>query len=304
MADTGANIIGRIKRGPFETVGRSESWAEQRNMTVNIVGKMMDLQGRVKPGDAMSSFPNWFDGSEGANMFVKTVDLTTPDGVTGEMQLALINCPEGKTRPYNITWDVSMEEVQMKLINHPSVLENCDIEVLIAWLDTPAGARVYNKNGKLTYRYLEYADNGNGGLTYEPKDVTGDWNVAFCNAVTQGVETYNKYLPVLTRNSYYLELPGVAYNVNHVITGGTITQFTGPKAIGKFSDPPINISGYTSGDGLWFKSVDKFTSQLDSTWVRTEAWVFTNDKRLRWIYTGTLDGDDSGDIGNWRLGRE
>lgn len=293
MADGGANIIGRMVNGPFETVGRSESWAEQRMTAVQVVGKYADLKDTVKPGDDMKAFPKWFDGKAGNNWFVKTIDLTSPDGVTGELRLSLVNCPDGKTKPYNVTWDVAMEEVQMKLINHPSVLNNCDIDALVAWLDTQPGMRVTKdeKTGKIAYQYLKYEET-DGVLSYKPEKITGEWNIAFCDAVTQGIETYNKYLPVVTKNSYYLELPGVIYNDAHVITGGFITGFTGPNAIGKFSEPPISIHGYANGNGLWFKNCDKFTSQPDGTWIRTEGWVFTNDPRHKWIYTGSIDDNN------------
>lgn len=288
MADMEAKLVGRIAQGPFETVGRSESWAEQRTTSVLVVGKYSDLKNKVKPGDSMKSFPSWFDGKADENWFVKTVELTSPDGVTGELRLSLINCPEGKTFPYNVTWDIAMEEVQMKLINHPSVLHNCDVDALIAWLDTQPGLRVYKDKDEIKYRYLKYEKQGET-FSYVEKNITGDWNIAFCNAVTQGIDTYNKYLPVVTKNSYYLELPGVAYNDAHVITGGLLTGFTGPDSIGRFNEPPIGIRGYSSGNGLWFKNCDKFTSQPDGTWVRTEGWVFTNDPSHKWIYTGSLD---------------
>lgn len=280
------SIHGRMASGAFETVGRAESWAEQRVAQVNVVGRL-DQLGGVKPGDSMASHASWFDGKLDGNYYVRTVNLSSPDGVTGELTLSLLLCAAGKTKPYNVTWDVTMEEVQMRLINHPSIIANADIDVLLMWEDTPKGRRVKKNGDALEYWYEEYVGSASGVVSY--KQVTGEWNIAYCAAVTQGIETYNKYLPVIVKNSYYLELPGVDYDLNtHVVTGGTISEFTGAGEIGRFSEPEMTVRGYTQADGVWFKNCDKFTSGADGTWTRTEGWVFTNDPRHRWIYTGEL----------------
>lgn len=286
-ANNNAQMLGRIANKPFETVGRQESWAEQRTANVTVVGKFADLDGKVKPGDSMANHAGWFDGKFSDNWYVKTIDLVSPDGITGELRLSIIKCPNGKTQPYNITWDISMEEVQMRLINNPSIQKEGSIDVLVKWLDTPVGQRVSkdNKTGKVKYYYYDYDENGDFKARNEVKK---KWDIAFCNAVTAGIESYNKYLPVITKNSYYLELPGAQYDGDHVITGGSINQFTGPDAIGHLDTPPMSITGYTTQNGIWFKNCDKFTSQPDGTWVRTEGWVYTNDATHKWIYSGEL----------------
>lgn len=300
-AGTGKLIVGKIASGAFETVGRTESWAEQRTITAHIVGQYSDLDNKVKPGDSMADHAGWFGGKLNGSYHVKTVDLTSPDGVTGELNMSLVICPKGKFEPFNTTWDIGMEEVQMKLINHPDVLKNCDIDVLLKWEATPAAFRVKKEKKKdsekseLKFYYYNAASDGNGGWQTLP--VNGEWNIAYCKAVTQGVTTYNRYMPVITRNTQYLMLPGVTYNeASHQIEGGTLSKFTGANQIGRYNEPPMNISGYDSSAGAWFKSVDKFTSGADGTWTRTESWVFTPDKSAKWIYTGKL-----GDAGN-RIG--
>ena len=281
------NIIGRIAGAPFETVGRSESWAEQRVATVRVVGKYDQLEGKVKPGDCMADFSGWFGNASSSQYYVRTADLRSPDGVTGELQLTLLKCADGKNLPYNVTWDVSMEEVQTRLINHPKVVENCDIDILLAWEETPKRMRVAkDDNGELKFYYII----GTYSATGEPDvyAVEGDWNIAYCKAVTQGIDTFNRYLPVVTKNSFYLELNGLDYNDEHQITGGTVKNFTGSDKIGSFGEPDLKVRGYSSENGVWFKSGDKLTSQADGTWVRTETWVFSNDPQHKWIYTGQL----------------
>ena len=288
MASIDKVVKGKIERSPFETPGRVDSYAEQRTSSVVVVGKIEDLQGRVAQGDSMGKFPNWFNGRFNSSYFVKNFELASPDGITGELRMSLVNCPNGKTKPYNITWDVSMEEVQMKLINHPMIIENGNVQALFKWEETRKGRRVeVNKNGDMVFYYDDYATDGQflGRVK-----MTGDWNIAYCSAVTQGIETYNRYLPVITKNSYYLELAGATPDINHVVHSGTIQDFTGANSIGHFDVPELKVEGYIHGkDGVWFKSGDKYTSQADGSWIRTENWVFTNDPRHMWIYTNELN---------------
>lgn len=291
MANDSMVVIGQISRTPFETTGRSESWAEQRTVTATVVGQMKDIADKVKPGDSMAQFPNWFGGAFNSQYYVKNLDMSSPDGVTGELKLSLVKCGQGKFKPYNITWEVSMEEVQMRLINHPMIIKNGNVDVLLKWEDTPKGRRVeQKKNGDLEFFYIEPDYSQGAGLMEKKVPIEGDWNIAYCKAVTQGIETYNRYLPTITKNSYYLELSGANYNTDHVITGGTIRDFTGQGTIGHFDVPELKVAGFIDNkDGVWFKNCDKYTSQADGSWIRTEGWVFTNDPRHMWIYTNELD---------------
>ena len=295
---TDAQFKGDIDKNPFELVGRTETWAEQRSMEVTVVGKKGSLNGVLKPGDDAGVRTSWFGNDRPTQWFVKNLVLTSPDGVTEELRATLVKCPSGKKDPYNYTYDISMEEVQMPLMSHPDILKNCDLDILAKWEDTPLYARIAKpKSGsggsedvnKYDFYYFDF-NSSTGTGSYERKKITGSWEIAYCKAVAQGITTYNKYLPVLTRMSYYLELPGANYDGNtHIITGGTVREFTGADQIGKFdSNPPLTINGYTSANGVWFKNGDKFTSQPDGSWVRTETWVFTNDKNHTWIYTGQL----------------
>ena len=288
MAGLPRVIEGKIKTTPFETVGRTDSFAEQMTASAIVIGKYEDLNGVVHQGDSMGSHGGWFNGKYDSNYYVKNFELSSPDGVTGELRMSLVNCPNGKTEPYNITWDVGMEEVQMKLINHPMIIEYGDMSKLFKWEETRKGRRIrYKSNGDMEFYYDDYSDSGQFlGLV----KMTGDWNIAYCKAVTQGIETFNRYLPVITKNTYYLELAGAQPDLNHIVHSGTIRDFTGADSIGHFDAPDLKVKGYIDHkDGVWFKSGDKYTSQADGSWIRTEMWVFTNDPRHMWIYTNELD---------------
>ena len=289
MAGEAEHVVeGELERNQFETVGRTETWAEQRTATCRIVGKTGDFS-NVRPHDSMASYRNWFKGRYNGDWRIKNLEIVSPDGVTDELTMSLVKCSD-LTKPYNVTWDVGMEEVQMKLINHPSVIANCNVGTLLLWHDTLPGRRVVQKDGELSF-YYDSAD-GQGTLT----KITGKWDLAYCKAITQGIETYNRYLPVITKTSYYLRLPGASYNQDNVITRGTITDFTGADAIGHYDEPELNVKGYTSKNGLWFKSADRYTTQPDGSATRTESWVFTNDPSHKWIYDDNVDGGDNGAI--------
>ena len=281
-------IEGRIKTTPFETTGRTDSHADLSTAAVFVLGKYEMLKNAVKQGDSMGKHANWFNGQVNSSYYIKNFELSTPDGITGELKMSLVNCPNGKTKPYNITWDVGMEEVNLRLICHPMIIENGDITKLFKWEDTRKSRRVkYKKGGEMDFYYDEYSTDGKYlGLV----KMTGKWNIAYCYAITQGLEGFNRYLPVIVKNSYYLELAGAEPDLNHIIHSGTIQDFTGADKIGHFDAPDLKVHGYIDQkDGVWYKSGDRYTSQADGSWIRTETWVFTNDPRHMWIYTNQLD---------------
>lgn len=289
MADE-SNIIGKIKSGAFETVGRTESWAEQRQMTTSIVGQFKDIVDKVKPGDSMAMHSGWFGGNLNGQYYVKNLEMASPDGITGELRLTYVKCGQGKTKPYNVTWDVSMEEVQMRLINHPMIQKHASIGTILKWEETRKGWRAKTVDGEFKFYYMDYATDGSSATLNEIKKSKSPWTYAYCKAVTQGIETYNRYLPVITKVSSYLEIPGAQYNQDHVITGGTISEFSGASEIGHFDAPELKVKGFQDGkDGVWYKNCDKFTTQADGSATRTEGWVFTNDPNHMWVYTNQLD---------------
>lgn len=280
---------GRIKQQAFETVGRRESWAEQRIATVNIVGTKDKVAGKVKPGDNANVIDE-ATGGFNSDYFIRTVEESCDDGVTYNATLTLVKCPDGKTEPYAISWEASMEEVQTPLINHPMLRKEGIIDQLYKWEDTSPGRRIGNdKEGNLIFYYDETEYSGTQ-ITLNRKKITNEWNIAYCKAILGGIKTFNRYLPVITKTSTYLELKGIRYDDDRIPQRGNIEDFSGPDTIGHFDDPDIKIEGYKSGkDGVWFKSMDRYVINADGTATRTESWVFTNDTSANWIYTNQLD---------------
>lgn len=281
----GVKATGKITQIPYETVGRSEEWADNRIAATDIYGRWEDLLSlELKPGDPMSRLAGYLDGWSGS-YYIRTASLTREEGNIGHYHISLVRCDKGKNKPFNVTWDVSMEEVQKKLITHPIFEDKPDVRnQIMMWEDTIKAERVkYDKDGKPTY-YYQTADMIVQGQIV-PIKVTSKEAIAYMDAVMAGIETYNLYLPIIVKTSQYLELPGVDYDADsHIAEGGTISEFTKEDEIGRFSqDLEMKIAGFTKG--LWFKSGDKFTMQSDGTWTRTETWTYTNDTRHDWIYT-------------------
>lgn len=273
------------KSVPFETIGRSEQWAESRVLQCSIVGKTDRLRDRVKPGDPISVLSGWLGSGWHGNYYVRTVTLAEEEGEMSTLTVSLVLCKQGKKKPYNETWEVSMEEVQKKLISHPKIVEAGVVDDLFKWEETPKRYRTsVDKNGKIHYWFATGEMNGDSPVL---KEIEDEWALAYIAAVTAGIETFNMYLPVITHVSSYLELPGVDYDSqSHQVTGGTISEFSGKSLIGNFDEPKLVVEGYTNG--RWFKSKDTYSQNSDGTWTRTEQWTYTNDTKHAWIYTGKL----------------
>ena len=237
MTDSRAVLEGRIKQQGFETVGRRESWAEQRIATATVVGTIGKVWDKVRPGKSMGDFNSWFGGKYNSDYYVRTVEQSSDDGITGNVTITFVKCPNGKTEPYAISWEASMEEVQTPLINHPMLRKYGIIDQLYKWEDTSPGRRVRkDKEGNLIFYYDETEYSGTQ-ITLNRKKITNEWNIAYCKAILGGIKTFNRYLPVITKTSTYLELKGIHYNDDHMPFRGNIEDFSGPDTIGHFNDP-------------------------------------------------------------------
>lgn len=282
MANDKPDYYGDIENSAFETVGRSDSWAENREAQFQIIGQYKKLEGlNIQPADSMSRLSEYIDVN--SQYYVKTVTLTKEDGDVGVMNISAVKCPEGVEKPYNEVWESSMDEVQKKLINHPDVRAHCKLDELWKWMDTPARYRVTGSGDEAKYYYTTGEVMGDEP---ELKEITGSWEKKYCAAVIAGIETFNLYLPVVSRTSYYLKLPGVTYNGEHVAKSGTI-ELTDEEKIGTFDKPDVEPSctpKMGTKKGRWFKSMDKISENADGSCTRTEQWTYTNDTDHSWIY--------------------
>lgn len=267
--------------GFFSTPKRSVSTTDARRLTVEICGAYRDLAAqRCFPGDNPPAAA-WGTGEDVSGCLVESSSLEREDGNRGVLTLNLVKA-SGPDSEINETIDIEMQEVQKKLRTHPK-LRNYPgaMEQIYGFENTDPNLRVvtWDSNGQPeTFRYVD---------TYGTEHMMDNAGaIAYAKAVTAGIETYNVYLPVISKTTTFLRLPGVSFDEDtHAITGGTLNRYSSLTEIGCFTDPPIKITGYQNGeDGRWFKSVDRYTQQANGSWTRQEQWVFTNDVSHAWIY--------------------
>lgn len=271
------------KNAPFGTVKRTISTADSKRITAEIVGKFsrlreFDIFPGAEPPDVAMEFPD-----SHKDYRVENATLERDDGNTGVLTVTMIKA-KGADKATNVTYDIEMQEVQKKLITHPALRDpryKGAMEQIWGFENMSPELRVANwdKDGNPTdFYWLTVAGS--------QLPMTNKAAIAYAKAVTAGIETYNAYLPVISRTTTFLRMPGVEFDeTTHEITGGELSLYSGLDVIGCYNTPPISIKGFSNEDeGRWFKSVDKYTQQANGSWTRNEQWVYTNDLRFGWIY--------------------
>lgn len=261
-----------VRPTPFETVQRSYGWSDHQTIDVRLVGDFDELWARqVKPG--MTAIEAKLDLPSG--WCVRTVGLEREEAKVGVLSANCVYCPKGVSEPYAETWEVSMEEVQKALITHPLFKDKAEAQSQIRGWEryrTISASATQTKNGKVRFYYTTDGD--------DVKEVTDEDAQKYCNAVSSGIETYNRYLPVISRTTCYLRLPGVNYDANsNGVSGGSVDC---ADKIGTFDTPSVKVSGVSGGK--WFKSRDTYSMAADGSWTRNEQWTYTDDTTHSWIY--------------------
>ena len=108
-----------------------------------------------------------------------------------------------------------------------------------------------------------------------------------------GIRTYNRYYPVIDKQSTYRRVPGLSMN-GASVSGGK-AKFS--EDIGTFSPPDIQLDGYAQTG--FFKSGDEFR-QSGKTFTRSEQWTWTpdgSDSEYAWIYTPVENNNNGGGAG-------
>ena len=165
------------------------------------------------------------------------------------------------------TWDIDMQEVQRSLKQHPTILKSSNaLTEIKLWEATPEALRVYSSKSGLEFRYYVVDENGEPGKLLTVKDSAA---IDYLKALMAGIETYNVYLPVVTKTTRYIS----------ILQEGSIPY----SSVGTFNEPSTKPSGY-SGSKHWFKSADKYSRANNGTWTRTEQWTYTDDTTHSWIY--------------------
>jgi hypothetical protein len=234
--------------------------SDREAVVVRVCGTVADLKGE----DPEDHLP------EG---YVLLRSILQPEG-NGMGHLVVTGVVPGSddvtTLPETTTFSVDMLETELPLYAHPHLDGGGFRNVCIAWLATEEDERV-DGNGDFYYRDAAGAKRKIGQAPV----------IDFCKAYLDGVETYTKYSPVITKISIYKRLPGGSMT-GRSTTGGT-ADFSDD--IGEWDDPPLTLNGYPSGH--WFKSGDGYVQNPDQTWKRTEQWTYTEEtssSQNGWIY--------------------
>lgn len=262
--------------GAVTAVG--EQKGDSYGYTITVRGPLGALASHVPAQGDSHSECGWVP----TGLYVKTAVLSSSNGEA----TITINCidPGGDTSqnpaaPTLIEYQILMSEVQMDLISHPDISGNATtLDECIKWLATPEQNRRGAAGGQMGYQYLD--ENGD----YQP--VSQPEAEKFCYAWERGIHSYNRYYPVIEKQSYYRRVPGLTLvGLKGQSPTGTIDQFS--TAIGTFDEPDISLSGYASAG--FFKSGDDYRSS-GKGFMRSEQWTWTpdyEDPNLNWIYGGT-----------------
>ena len=261
----------------FETSGRSVTLAESIQHTIVVNGKYQDLMDmKLSVG---SRVPSWIDQPtvESGDLYVLNFTITKNEDA--EMATLNLTAVEAKDvhKPFHQTVDIDVAEVQKKIINHP-LFKDDKTKLQIRLFEATEENLRYSKNGEPQCMF-----NLKTGQALQFPTALDDENaILYAKALLLGAETYNVYLPVVTRVSQYLKLPSVEVKAGVNTVSGVIDP-EGLAKLGEFDDTvPVEIDGFTKGK--WFKGGDKFQQNANGSWTRTESWTYTNDLRLEWIY--------------------
>lgn len=244
--------------GPYVT-GKTSTKENKDSTVVEVEGRLFDLRQK----NPVTFCP---DG-----MVVEKSTISPTGGGMGKMTVYCVyyGPDDVSTMPTRITWKISMGEVQTDLKFHPKCVG--DRLTIEKWLATDPDKR-YDQNGDPVW--LD-ADGNKHNISSE----TGAYK--YIKAYEKGIETYNRYFPIIDKISYYKTLPGCSMNGTST-TNGTVSQFSGN--IGRWDIPNVKLDGFAN-DG-WFKNGDGYEQGNDLVWTRNEQWTWSPDygDDTNWIY--------------------
>ena len=246
---------------PVET-GESTVYGDQPTKVITVEGPMSLLETVT---DVSSFVP------EGYEYDTHRV-IPSGDGF-GKIEITCKDFGDSDTTtPERTTWKIQMACVQTDLKYHPTCVSARD--EIERWLATDIGKR-YIGGDKTKPQYID--ENG------IPQPINADGAIKYINAYMAGIETYNRYFPVIQKISIYKRLPGVSVSGKLVGTG-KVNEFSGN--IGKWNTPGVTLNGFA--DTGWFMSGDSYDQDNSLKWTRTEEWTWSpngsGDANTGWIY--------------------
>ena len=246
-------------QGPFVT-GKTDTKSDKTATVVEVEGRLQDLRG----ANPAQFCPN--------GMVVENSTISPTGGGMGKLSIRCINYGQGdvSTTPTRITWRITMGEVQTDLKNHPDCVGS--ITTINKWLATDPDKRY--DSGSIP----QWVDSEGNAYPIE----AGSGAAKYIKAYEKGIETYNRYFPIIEKISFYKTLPGCSMTDNST-TSGTVSKFS--SSLGTWDVPDVKLSGFSNSG--WFKSGDNYEQGNDLVWTRTEQWTWTPDfgQDIAWIYS-------------------
>ena len=252
----------------FSNGVKVRAYAESNTAEIEIVGEFNSIT-QPKTGQWLKAeYADYLPPLDsGLSWAVQNSTLTGEEAGMATLHVSCIGV-NSLSGAYDISWDVDMREVQRSIKQHPKVLgDSTALSIIQLWEQTPEAIRY---DGAHFYYYAV-----SGGVQASTLTQVSDNSVAYdcLAAIISGIETYNVYLPVVTKTSRYIA-PMVS------------NRFPYDKKIGRYDHPTVCPAGYAGGH-KWFKSGDKYSRANNGTWTRTEEWTYTDDTTHSWIYSSS-----------------
>ena len=270
---------------PGVITGVGEQKADTNTRTVIVRAPLAAIESRVPPKGASHAVCGWVP----ERYFVSSARLSSSDG-EGTITLECISpgddSQQAPIAPSLIQYQILMTEVQTDLIAHPAITQSPgSVELCLKWLATDEARRIDDQG--------DYCWEDVDGSSQKINDQAA---VRYCNAWMHGIKTYNRYFPIIEKQSIYTRVPGLTLGGTQgsnplSVTGGT-AKFSAD--IGTFSAPDISLDGYA--DTGWFKSGDDYRSS-GRAFTRSEQWTWTPDgssSNFAWIYGGGASNSNGG----------
>ena len=251
------------KNGPYVT-GRRNVDGNTTTAVITVEGLYADL----KKADPKVYCPSGYE--------VDTSDVASTGDGAGVLTVNCVgyysNAAGATSSAIRTTFYIDMVAVSYPLRGHDH-LE--DVRHIVSkWLATDESRRVKSNE---EFYYVETSESGEG----QAVKITEEAAIDFCKAYQAGIETYNRYYPIVQKISTWKNPPGLNRNGTSFKSGSPAFS----SGMGKFDSPPISLNGY-SADGF-YKSKDSWQENADKTWNRTEEWTWTpngSSSPHAWIY--------------------
>ena len=185
----GQNLSGGGGVAPGVVSGVGKQQGDAYTQTVIVTGPLSVLENAVPAQGDDSTVCPWVP----SGFFVRTARLTSQNG-EGTITIECINpgadSAEIPASPILIQYQILMVEVQMDLDTHERITANpAAVDECLKWLATDEAQRYDGTS------YYWVGPDGQSQVVSNPEAIL------FCKAWMHGIKTYNRYYPVIDKQS-------------------------------------------------------------------------------------------------------